>query len=227
MDQNATLDQLVKEAELAVVKKDYPFAMERLQQVVTEDPTNLEAHYLLGICLVRLGQTDEALYHFEEILNSSYVFLYINHVRCMMGYIYTKKEEYNKAKSYLEKAIQVEPRNTFALSMLAYAHHRTHNIELAIDLYSQVINLEPENYNAKNCIGYIEIEQKRDIDFGIRLCEEALTLAPDNPSIMDSLGWGYYLKGDNDRAVEYLRKAYDLAPESKDIKEHLREILAL
>ena len=31
---------------------------------------------------------------------------------------------------------------------------------------------------------------------------------PDNPAILDSLGWAYYLQGDLDKALEYLESAY-------------------
>ncbi len=55
--------------------------------------------------------------------------------------------------------------------------------------------------------------------------KKALRLNPDHPSYLDSLGWGYYKLGNYEKAVETLKKAFELAPDAIEIKEHIRKIL--
>jgi Flp pilus assembly protein TadD len=53
------------------------------------------------------------------------------------------------------------------------------------------------------------------------LIAKASALAPDDPSITDSLGWSWYLRGDLDRAIPLLERAARGAPAESDINEHL------
>jgi Flp pilus assembly protein TadD len=45
---------------------------------------------------------------------------------------------------------------------------------------------------------------------------------PKNPAYLDSLGWAYYQSGDLSEARNWLRRALDLAPQSEDIRVHIK-----
>ncbi|HEY0012262.1 MAG TPA: hypothetical protein VGB79_05360 [Allosphingosinicella sp.] len=72
-----------------------------------------------------------------------------------------------------------------------------------------------------NYLGYAQLERRENIEAAIALVAEAHRLAPDNGSIADSLGWGYYLTGDFSRAVELLERAARAEPADVTINEHL------
>ncbi len=57
-----------------------------------------------------------------------------------------------------------------------------------------------------------------------KLIEKALAISPDDPHILDSMGWVLYRLKDLKGAEEYLRKAYDKAPEA-EVSAHLGEVL--
>ena len=53
---------------------------------------------------------------------------------------------------------------------------------------------------------------------------EADRLAPDDPAIIDSLGWIEYLRGNHEAALKNLRNAMELMPDP-EIAAHLGEVL--
>lgn len=54
-----------------------------------------------------------------------------------------------------------------------------------------------------------------------KMIEHAVTLRPDDPAIVDSMGWALYLAGDYTGAVEFLEKAIELMPNDSSIYDHL------
>jgi tetratricopeptide (TPR) repeat protein len=81
--------------------------------------------------------------------------------------------------------------------------------------------LAPREPLVLNYLGYAQLERRENIEAALALVAEAHRLAPDNGSIADSLGWGYYLTGDFPRAVELLERAARAEPADVTINEHL------
>src|SRR5690606_23202634 len=84
--------------------------------------------------------------------------------------------------------------------------------------------LDPNNANAYNALGYTYADQNRMLDEAEDLLEQALALDPDNPYILDSVGWYLFRTGDLEAAVEYLERSYQQLP-SADVAAHLGEAL--
>jgi Flp pilus assembly protein TadD len=60
---------------------------------------------------------------------------------------------------------------------------------------------------------------------GLRLCKKAVDKKPQSPAYLDSLGWAYYKNGELLEARTWLRRAMDLSPQEKVIKEHFKALL--
>ncbi len=56
------------------------------------------------------------------------------------------------------------------------------------------------------------------------LIEKALALKPDDPFILDSMGWVHYRLGNRDQARDYLQQAIELRLDP-EIAAHLGEVL--
>src|SRR5690606_7990701 len=56
------------------------------------------------------------------------------------------------------------------------------------------------------------------------LLERALDLDPDNPFILDSVGWYFYRTGDYEAAIEYLKRSLSQM-DSIEVVAHLGEVL--
>ena len=62
------------------------------------------------------------------------------------------------------------------------------------------------------------------VDEAEELLEKALELEPDNPYILDSVGWYLYRTGDFVGSLEYLRRSWHQLP-SGEVAAHLGEVL--
>lgn len=88
----------------------------------------------------------------------------------------------------------------------------------------RVIELDPDNAHAYNALGYTLADQTERYEEALDLITRALELAPDDPFILDSMGWVQYRLGDLDQAEQYLRRALDLRSDA-EIAAHLGEVL--
>src|SRR3546814_8040296 len=77
---------------------------------------------------------------------------------------------------------------------------------------------------AYNALGYTYADQNRLLDEAEDLLERALDLDPDNPYILDSVGWYLFRVGDYEAAIEYLERSYRQLP-TADVAAHLGEVL--
>lgn len=91
-------------------------------------------------------------------------------------------------------------------------------------LMRKLIQIKPDHAHAYNALGYSLLERKERIPEAIELVKKALQLAPDDPAIMDSMGWGYYRSGNLDESVKLLRRAFAANPDP-EIAAHLGEVL--
>jgi len=91
-------------------------------------------------------------------------------------------------------------------------------------LMREVIELAPDHAHAYNALGYTLADRNVRLQEAQTLILRAHELLPDDPYILDSLGWVYFRMGRNDLALTYLQKAYDTRPEA-EIAAHLGEVL--
>jgi len=88
----------------------------------------------------------------------------------------------------------------------------------------RVIVLRPNDAQAYNALGYTLADRTKRLDEAAALLDKALTLAPEDPFILDSVGWVQYRLGNLPRAQEYLERAYKARPDP-EIAAHLGEVM--
>lgn len=88
----------------------------------------------------------------------------------------------------------------------------------------RLIELRPDYAHAYNALGYTLADRTTRLDEAIKLLEVAISLAPDDAFIQDSMGWALYRLGRLNEAVDYLRRAHAGKPDP-EIAAHLGEVL--
>jgi len=91
-------------------------------------------------------------------------------------------------------------------------------------LLRQVIAQNPSYYNAYNALGFSLADRNMRLTEAKQLIVKALTFAPDDPFITDSLGWVEFRLGNLTSALSYLQKAYKARADA-EIAAHLGEVL--
>lgn len=88
----------------------------------------------------------------------------------------------------------------------------------------QIIEQNPDNAIALNALGYVLANQNRNLDQAQLLLDRAIQLQPNEPAILDSLGWLQYRLGNLEEAQAYLQQAYEVFPDP-EVAAHLGEVL--
>jgi len=89
----------------------------------------------------------------------------------------------------------------------------------------EVIRLAPNDAQAYNFLGFSLVERHTRLGEAETLLDKAITLAPESPEILDSLGWLYHVQGLNEKALPYLQKAHAAMPTDAEVSGHLGEVL--
>lgn len=85
----------------------------------------------------------------------------------------------------------------------------------------KAVSLAPDNPTVLNFAGYSAIERRMDLTNSLNKIVKASKKESNNPSILDSLGWAYYLTERYDDAVPLLEKAWRGETSNSIIAEHL------
>lgn len=91
-------------------------------------------------------------------------------------------------------------------------------------LLRQLIAARPNHYHAYNALGYSLADRNLRLAEARQLIEKAVSLAPNDAYIQDSLGWVEFRLGNTARALEVLTAAYAKRPDA-EIAAHLGEVL--
>ena len=78
--------------------------------------------------------------------------------------------------------------------------------------FRAALELNPEQPQVLNYLGYSLVEQQRNLDEALDMIERAVAASPDSGYIVDSLGWVLYRLGRYDEAVEQMERAVELEP---------------
>ncbi|MES2296279.1 MAG: tetratricopeptide repeat protein [Pseudomonadota bacterium] len=124
----------------------------------------------------------------------------------------------------LEAGAKRFPSNPELLYDYALLAEKTGRLDVMEASLRTVIAHAPDNQHAYNALGYSLAERNIRLNEAFELIDKALKMAPDDPFIMDSMGWVQYRLGHLDQAEQALRRAYALRGDA-EIAVHLGEVL--
>jgi Tfp pilus assembly protein PilF len=87
------------------------------------------------------------------------------------------------------------------------------------------LKIDPDNAYVLNYLAYSWLERDYKINEAIEMLEIAYAQEEDDPYIIDSIGWAYYLINDFDKAEQFLKKAVQLMPDDPIVNDHYGDIL--
>lgn len=128
------------------------------------------------------------------------------------------------ALQQLNKALGQSPNSNRLLFSRALLHEQQGQLPLAEQDLRNILAREPDNSAALNALGYIFADHNIRLDEARELLLKAIALNPEDPAILDSIGWLYFRTGNYPEALTYLRRAYAAHPDP-EIAAHLGEVL--
>ena len=129
-----------------------------------------------------------------------------------------------EALSLLDVALTSHPNHEDLLYNRAMLHDQRGDLVAAETDLRQLLKYNPNSAQGLNALGYILADQTNRFDEAYDLIRQALDLAPENPAILDSMGWVLYRMGRLEEALPYLEQAMESFPD-QEVAAHLGELL--
>ena len=181
--------------------------------------------YYLGLCCAKLKRFDDAVLYLEQVVNMGGDLLRVYQCSMALAYIYVTTGRAKMAETELKRLQETGFESASLFNTLAYASYVQKRYNEAIELYEKALGIDRDNATALNSMGYILADRGIDPLKGLRFCRKALEQRPQSAAYLDSLGWAYYKCGEMTEARSLLRRALELAPKEKEIKEHCRIVI--
>lgn len=117
-----------------------------------------------------------------------------------------------------------QPQSWALFYALATCYDKLANWEGTEENLKQSLDLSPGQPDVLNYFGYSLLMRGERLQEARAMIEKAAEKRPDDPQIMDSMGWALYLLGDYQNASVYLEGAVALLPNDATVNEHLGDL---
>ena len=160
---------------------------------------------------------------FDQIDNPNKKFLFD------IANFYKNSKQYDNAIRYYSKIIENLEDNSEVKSDILYrrggSYERAGNYEKADKDLLDSLRINPDDAYVLNYLAYSWLERDYKINEAIQMLETAYSIKSNDPYIIDSIGWAYYLIDDYSKAEEFLRRAVELMPDDPIVNDHYGDIL--
>ncbi len=189
---------------------------------ITADEYRFEAQARMATVLAKQGAIDDALIQLRQIQSASTQ----QQVQVALAedQILREARRHREALDVLTAALSELPDDPDLLYARALAAEKLDMLDMHERDLRKLLKKDPANAHALNALGYTLADRTNRHREALILIEQALALRPDDPFIMDSMGWVQYRLGNLPEAVKYLRRAMNLRDDA-EIAAHLGEVL--
>ncbi len=182
----------------------------------------LDAQIKLAQVFAEQGDLEAGIRHLEQIDTSDEDER--SRVVLEQDFMFQKFDMLDKAKEALDVGLERFPENPDLLYNRGLLAAQMELLELHEKDMRKLIQIQPENAHAYNALGYTLADKTDRLDEAMELITRANELLPDNPFILDSMGWVHYRLGNNTEAIRFLKQALD-GRQDAEIAAHLGEVL--
>jgi tetratricopeptide (TPR) repeat protein len=138
--------------------------------------------------------------------------------------IFRDAGDFKSAYNVLNSALAGQPDSADLLYDVAMVAEKLDRVDEVESRLARLIELKPDNAQALNALGYTLVDRTPRTAEGLKLIEKALALSPEDPFILDSMGWAHFRMGNFDDSEKFLRRALAEQPDP-EIAAHLGEVL--
>ena len=194
-------------AQIAIEQQEYQRAIIYLQQI--DGPEYIDAQIMIAQALVKLNGMQAGF----EYLERTGARTEEDQIRLILQQevILRDHKATDQLLELLDSGLQRYPDHPDLLYSRGLVSAQTDDIEQVEADMRKIIQLQPDNAHAYNALGYTLADKTDRLDEALELIDKANTLLPNNPFILDSLGWVHFKKGGLETAKKLLNQAYSLS----------------
>jgi tetratricopeptide (TPR) repeat protein len=180
-----------------------------VQQYAAQHPKSAPVQYYVGGLLIANGQRAEAraALHAAKAANPKFAPADVS-----LAQLDAAEGHVNEAAKTLSNVLAQNPQNVPGRLLLASIEDARGNRTAAIDGYKKILETQPSNVLALNNLAYDLAKSDDQLDEALKYAQKGVELAPDAPSVENTLGWVLYRKGLYSMALPHLEKAATKEP---------------
>jgi tetratricopeptide (TPR) repeat protein len=213
-------------AELLDQVGQFDLATATYAKVGPDDPSFMEAERGRAETLYRSGNSEAAI---EVLTTLARKYPNMIDVHRQLGDLLRREEKFEAATLAYDDAIKLlgpvpAPRDWTLYYMRGIGHERQGRWEEAEADFRKALELQPDQPQVLNYMGYAFLERKENLDEALSMIERAVAAEPDSGYILDSLAWGYFQLERYADAVVPMEKASLLEPVDPIVTDHLGDV---
>lgn len=204
-------------------QRDYKAAAALLEEVHKEAPDNYQVFSFLVEVYMDSREYDKAGTLIESASEVYSAEPFSTELHLLRARTFKAQNKPEKAVAVIESLIASKPGEEQYYLIAGEYYHDAGRLDDAERVLRKAIELNPDNAEAYNALGYFFAEANVKLDEALRLVSKALEMNPGAGHILDSLGWVHYQRAEFDKAVEALETAVAKLKDAPDplVLEHL------
>ncbi|MGR3379077.1 tetratricopeptide repeat protein [Salipiger abyssi] len=203
----------------------YDLAVATYKRVPRDDPSYHAAELGRAEALRSADKVDAAVEVLEQLADT--------HgdqatVQSALGDMMRQLERYDEAVAAYDAALEsfdgTHPSQWFLYYARGISKERLKNWDGAEADFREALELNPEQPQVLNYLGYSLVEHQEKLDEALKMIERAVSAQPQSGYIVDSLGWALYRLGRYEEAVVHMERAAELMPVDPVVNDHLGDV---
>ena len=201
--------------------RDNDTLAEQYYRAVGSGDEQIQAQFLLARLQSKRGEYDLARQTLQGIEGDDEV---LRRARVAEAQVLRDSGQFQAAFDMLEDELSRSEQDPDLLYETALLAERLGHTDIMEGRLRTLLDADPDNAHALNALGYSFADRGVRLDEAYTLIKRANELSPEDPFILDSLGWVHFRKGEHGRALELLKQAYDQRNDP-EIAAHVGEVL--
>lgn len=216
------IEAILLTAELLEILDQYELASQSYKRVPADHPSFHAAEMGRAEALRESGKVDAAIEVLEQLARSQGELPYVHSA---LGDLHRQERDFEGAVTAYDRAISIfdtlDQQQWFLFYARGISHERLGNWEQGEADFRKALELNPEQPQVLNYLGYSLVEKQIKLDEALSMIERAVAARPDSGYIVDSLGWVLFRLGRYEEAVVQMERAAELMPVDPVVNDHL------
>lgn len=196
-------------------------AIKQFQQALQVNSGSIWSNYLIAQIYQQIGDKAKAVSHFEASLSQAPQFLA---ALIALGDIGFSTQDAQLATLYYSKALALKS-DHMLIYRLGSVYEATGELSKAEMQYQKIVDEHPKMFLGYNQLAWFYAKQGIKLDKALDLAKKADQLQPNNPLILDTLGWIFFQKKDYKNAEQHLKRAIEKTDQIPTILYHYGAVL--
>lgn len=138
-----------------------------------------------------------------------------------LAQLYLRRKEMDKAVEQYSAMLQKNPDMVGPNMLLGTLYDTQKKFDLSEKHYREVLRIDAGFAPAANNLAFLLADKGEKLDEALNLAQGAKAKLPEDPSVMDTLGWVYYKRGLFDSAISEFGDSLEKLPSNASVHYHI------